>query len=658
MPQTSIEKIVTKYAVGQTTPAHAGDFVTIRPRHLMTHDNTGAVIPKFESIVGAGGKIHNPKQPMFGIDHDIQNVTPENLGKYAKIAKFAADQGVDYYPPGRGIAHQIMIEEGYAVPGSLVVGSDSHSNIYGAVAAVGTPVVRTDAAAIWATGETWWQIPPQIKVTLTGKLQHGATGKDVIISLCGHFKDDEVLNSAIEFAGDGVAQLSVDERMTISNMTTEWGALVGMFPFDDVLKDYLLGRAKDFESRSGKTPRYTAEDVNTWWAERDSFAPDAGAHYAKVLTLDLSTVSPHISGPNSVKVMDAVFAVEPKRMKIDKAYLMSCVNARLSDFADAARVFTDAGPGVKIADGVNFYVAAASSTIEAQAKDAGYWDVLVNAGATPFPAGCGACIGLGAGTLEAGEVGLSATNRNFQGRMGSRDALCYLASPAVVAQSAINGYISAPKGNDSSDPAEVSGTCTVTPTANKETPAQEILEGFPSTLTGRALYLPTDNLNTDGIYGKDVTYRDDITFEEQGQHAMLNYDPEFQSIAQDGDIIVGTRNFGTGSSREQAATALASKGIRLVIASTAGQTYKRNAFNNGFIVLECPALAEQLQSLLKPAESQLTVPGPEITVDFQASTITCQGTAHRFGALSTTAQRLIVAGGCEAVVRQQLANWD
>ncbi len=649
MGQTSIEKIVTRYAVGLApgSQARAGDIVTIRPKHVMTHDNTGAVIPKFRAI--GAERILDPTQPVFGVDHDIQNTTPENLGKYAKIGSFAKEQGVDFYPPGRGIVHQVMVEEGYVTPGSLVVGSDSHSNIYGAIGAVGTPVVRTDAAAIWATGQTWWQIPEQIRVVLTGALPAGATGKDVIITLCGFFNNDEALNSAIEFSGDGVAGLSVDERLTISNMTTEWGALVGMFPFDQTLREFLLERAASFESRSGEA-RFTGADVERWWAERGELAPDADAHYSKTIELDLSTVSPHVSGPNSVKVMRSAHEMQQEKVRVNKAYLMSCVNARLSDLEAAAATIGDR----KIADGVEFYVAAASSLVQRQSEESGAWERLISAGAIALPAGCGACIGLGRGTLEAGEVGISSTNRNFQGRMGSRDALCYLASPAVVAESAVRGYIAAPEGDDR----QTRGSCVVLDAPARAGGAQEIIEGFPERISGRALYLPLDNLNTDGIYGKDVTYQDDITFEQQGQHAMLNYDPSFQSIAKSGDIIVGGRNFGSGSSREQAATALASLGIRLVIAATSGQTYKRNAFNNGFIVLECPGLTDALAARFagEVASEVRTIPAPEIEVDFRGGRITMGGESFTFAPLSETAQELIVAGGSEALVRRQLGS--
>jgi homoaconitate hydratase len=204
MGQTLIEKVATAHAVGLKPGqlVYAGDFITIRPKHIMTHDNTSAVMGKFKSI--GATKIADPRQPVYAIDHDIQNTSPENLAKYSKIEAFARIHGIDFYPAGTGISHQVMVEEGYVTPGSMVVGSDSHSNLYGAAAALGTPVVRTDAASIWATGVTWWQVPPIAKVNLVGKLRPGVVGKDVIISLCGLFNQDEVLNFACEFVGMGL----------------------------------------------------------------------------------------------------------------------------------------------------------------------------------------------------------------------------------------------------------------------------------------------------------------------------------------------------------------------------------------------------------------------------------------------------------------------
>ncbi|MHC4993225.1 MAG: aconitase family protein, partial [Planctomycetota bacterium] len=316
MPQTLAEKIATAHAVGLEpgSEVFSGDFVNIRPKHVMTHDNTSAVMSKFEQIFAPSTpRVHDPRQPVFAIDHDIQNTSSANLGKYARIEKFANEQAVDFYPAGTGISHQVMVEYGYATPGAMIVGSDSHSNLYGAVSALGTPVVRTDAASIWATGQTWWQVPPVARVELQGRLRPGVVGKDVIIALCGLFNHDEVLNMAVEFVGEGVGPISMDQRMSIANMTTEWGALAGVFPFDEVLRDYLKGRAEFLHERSGRgvvdnasgaTPRYTAVDVDRWFAQR--LEPDADAHYAAELALDLDTVIPHVSGPDHVKVMHSL----------------------------------------------------------------------------------------------------------------------------------------------------------------------------------------------------------------------------------------------------------------------------------------------------------------------------------------------------------------
>jgi homoaconitate hydratase len=238
MGQTIVEKIAKKHMTeGPDRPLRPGDVVSLRPRHVMTHDNTDPVIRKFKAI--GATSVYDRSQPVFALDHDIQNRSESNLAKYRAIEAFAEDHGIDFYPAGTGISHQIMVSHGYVVPGALVVGSDSHSNMYGALGALGTPVVRTDAAAIWATGEFWWQIPRTVQVVLSGELRPGAAGKDVIIALCGLYNTGEVLNAVVEFSGPGLASLTMDARMAISNMTTEWGALAGWFPADELTIEYL-----------------------------------------------------------------------------------------------------------------------------------------------------------------------------------------------------------------------------------------------------------------------------------------------------------------------------------------------------------------------------------------------------------------------------------
>ncbi|OGU75388.1 MAG: homoaconitase [Ignavibacteria bacterium RBG_16_34_14] len=673
MSQTLIEKIAQKYAVGLNPKheVHAGDYLSIKPAYVMTHDNTGAVIPKFKSI--GATKLFNPRQIVHTLDHDIQNKSEKNLEKYKKIEEFSRTMGADFYPAGRGIGHQIMCEEGYAWPGTMAVASDSHSNMYGGLGCLGTPVVRTDAAALWATGRTWWQVPPIAKVELKGKLQPGVTGKDVIIALCGYFNKDEVLNHAIEFVGDGVSHLTIEERLAISNMTTEWGALAGVFPIDEFTIKWLRQRADYISKRGlegvfsdadgkGIHPRMNQKRIDELSrqvgipqaGEKNALKADHDAFYAKELSIDLSTIEPYVSGPNTVKTMTSVSELKQKEVKIQKAYLVSCVNSRLDDLKEAASMVK----GKQVAEGVKFYVAAASSEVQKESEKAGYWQTLLEAGAIPLPAGCGPCIGLGTGLLEDGEVGVSATNRNFKGRMGSPKAFAYLASPAVVAASAVAGIIDYPWDGKST---KVKGEIKVNTKPEGSKSSVKIIDGFPTQVEGEIIFCHQDNLNTDGIFPGKYTYIDDFTPQQQAEVVMENYDPEFVKIAKKGDILICCFNFGTGSSREQAATALKYKGIQLVIAGSFNETYKRNALNNGYLLIECPQLVNDLKA--KYGKDKLTVKtGMNVKIDFTNSLISERSASggktdnktYSIDPVGEAAQELIVTGGLEEWVRRNI----
>ena len=635
--------------------------------------------------------IFDNKQVVMTLDHDVQNKSEANLKKYANIEKFAKSQGVDFHPAGRGIGHQIMVEEGYAWPGTLTVASDSHSNMYGGVACLGTPIVRTDAASIWATGQTWWQIPPVAKVELRGVLPKGVTGKDVIVSLCGIFNNDEVLNHAIEFIGspETIASIPVDDRLAIANMTTEWGALSGLFPIDDVLLSWLQQKATEFSLRvSSETstsqthPRMNLKHIESIFVnERNQSGADPGAVYAKHLSLDLSTLSPYVAGPNSVKIATPVTELEKKAIKINKAYLVSCTNSRASDIAAAADVFRvrSSEPSAaipsdvpKVADGVEFYIAPASTLEQDIAEKRGDWQTLLRAGAKPLPAGCGPCIGLGTGLLEAGEVGISATNRNFKGRMGSRDAFAYLASPEVVAASAISGIISSP-GNytgtskevvrsvKSPDSTEAEESTTTTTMASSATP---ILSSFPERISGELIFCDNDNINTDGIYPGKYTYQDNITREVMAQVCMENYDPLFTALAKPGDILVSGFNFGCGSSREQAATAILARNIPLVVAGSFGNIFSRNSVNNALLTVEVPRLIHRLRSVFASQNNEKPLTrrtGWRFEWDISKSTVTVREGppgapqwSQTVGELGVNVQEIIVKGGLEGWVKAKL----
>ncbi|KAI1444581.1 hypothetical protein F5Y02DRAFT_418806 [Annulohypoxylon stygium] len=708
-PQTLTEKIVQRYSLGLAPgkKVKAGDYVTLSPHHCMTHDNSWPVALKFMSI--GASKIHNNRQIVMTLDHDVQNKSETNLKKYQQIENFAKKHGVDFYPAGRGIGHQIMVEEGYAWPGTVTVASDSHSNMYGGVGCLGTPMVRTDAASIWATGKTWWQIPPIAKVTLTGIMPPGVTGKDVIVALCGLFNNDDVLNHAIEFTGseDTMSSIPVDDRLTIANMTTEWGALSGLFPIDSVLTKWLRAKSSESAVLGDGVPLNQFVHTRIDNLIQNKLTADPGATYAKSLYLNLSTLSPFVAGPNSVKVATPLRDLEAKSIKLNKAYLVSCTNSRSSDIAAAARVFREAaanGVEPKIAPGVNFYIAAASLTEQKVAEEAGDWQILLDAGAQPLPSGCGPCIGLGTGLLEPGEVGISASNRNFKGRMGSTEAKAYLASPEVVAASALQGKIAGPgwyqkpegvekviigegNGNLEQDKAisiedalekiiaqadslisgaeqDGSGGEAEESTDGEET-LTDILPGFPEKVEGEIVFCDADNINTDGIYPGKYTYQDNVSVEKMAEVCMENYDKSFQGVARAGDILVSGFNFGCGSSREQAATAILAKKIPLVVAGSFGNIFSRNSINNALMGVEVPKLVQRLRETFKAASEEEKVltrrTGWRFLWDVRRSKVTVtegeggQTWSQKVGELPPNVQEIIARGGLEKWVKHQIS---
>lgn len=612
--QNIIEKIVQQFAVNleKNHSVQSGDFVSIKPAYIMTHDNTGAVIPKFNEI--GTKRIKNPDQVVIALDHNIQDKSEENIKKYKKIEDFAKKMKAHFYEAGRGIGHQIMCEEGFIKPYTFVVASDSHATMYGALGCLGTPVVRTDAASIWATEQTWWQIPKIAKVIFKGKLNKGVSGKDVIIALCGFFKKDEVLNHAIEFEGSGIKSLSIDDRLTVSNMATEWGALAAVFPVDKILNQWLQ-KHFNFEQKAIKA--------------------DKNAFYAKKITLDLSTIESCVAGPNSIKTISKASEISKKNIKINKAYLLSCVNGRASDIEKAAKILKNK----KIAKGVEFYLSAASAKIQKQCEESGAWQGLIQAGAIPLPSGCGTCIGLGQGLLKDGETGISATNRNFKGRMGSPNSFAYLASPEIVAYSALKGKIYCPKPTTKTN---IKGSIQVTNKIPQISRTKiTIIKNFPKLIEGNIVLCDQDNINTDAIFPGKYTYIDDLSSKKQAAVVMENYDCNFGKIAKKGDILVAGYNFGSGSSREQAATAFKHKGIKLIIAGSFSDTYKRNAINNGFLTIECPDLLEFLKTKFTPKLPTIRIES-QLKINFQDSTINILNKNFSFLPISTEIQKIIL----------------
>ncbi|KAH6605058.1 Homoaconitase [Trichoderma cornu-damae] len=717
-PQTLTEKIMQRYAVGlpEDKLVRSGDYVQIRPHRCLSHDNTWPIAQKFTSMNAT--RIKDPSQLVFAIDHQVQLKSEANLRKYELIGEFVFLPvmesaikswqvfGVFRSTYARAPTNLLQIEELFVWPGTLCVGSDSHSNMYGALGSLGVALVRSDAASVWATGKSWFQVPPVAQVTLTGTLQPGVTGKDVIIALCGLFPKD-VLNHSVEFVGseETMASISIDDRLTISNMSTEWSATSAMFPIDETLKRWLRYKATEAAMCEDRTTRerITHQMIDKLYSDPAYVRADPGAHYAKKLYLNLSTLtSPYVAGPNSVQLTTPLHELALKNIKVDKAYIVSCTNSRSSDFKAAAKVFQDAakasgsGKIPKTADHVKLYIAAASISEQRAAEDEGSWQTLLEAGAIPLPAACGPCIGAGEGLLEDGECGVSASNRNFKGRMGSRLAQAYLASPAVVAASALAGklsgtgvYEAAPEksnkgiefgygtGLPASPLSELDGVVEQLESlidrvessvpqgdgdaANAAT--TQILAGFPEKISGEILFCDADQLDTDNIYAGKYTYRDDMTTEDMAKVCMSNYDPDFGSVAKPGDILVSGEGFGCGSSREQAATAILARQIPLVIAGSFSNIFARNCINNALLYLEVPRLVQRLRASFPSSDKVPTRrTGWTLTWDVSRSVVEVvegengERWEEKVGQFPENLQEIIAKGGLTNWVKHEIAK--
>ena len=597
MPRTFVEAVVEKHACGGPLkhPPRAGDVVWLRPMRLMTHDNSSAVYERFRSM--GATLLADPSRCVVVLDHDVQNKTPSNLAKYAAIEAFAREHGIEFHAAGSGIGHQVMIERGHVRPGELCVAADSHANMYGALGALGVAVTRSDAAGIWASGMFWWEVPPSVRVVFEGCLRPAATGKDVALLLCALYPDD-VVGAAVEFDGPGAAALALDDRLTIANMTTEWGAIAGVFP--------------------GRGP----------------VQADAGASYAATITLDLAAVSPHVAGPDTLSRAVPVDVLARERIAIQKAYIVSCANGRLSDLEAAASALD----GRRVAPGVSLYIAAASALVQHTAEASGAWSALLAAGAIPLPSGCGPCIGLGAGLLGPGETGISASNRNFKGRMGSSEARCYLASPAVVATSAAAGFICGPGTAATAAPERC---LTRHPAAGPPPPEREAPE-VSRRITGRLVAFLRDGIDSDALCPAHLVYDDGASREQLARALMGSIDPGFAAKVRPGDVLVAGLRFGIGSSREQAVTALVASGIKAVVAESLAPTFRRNAWNNGFPALERPDLVRSLRARVPGASETAQFTEEEVTIDLAW--------------LPSVARELIAAGGMNSFLSARRAH--
>jgi len=414
MGKTIAEKILSM-KTGST--ANAGDIVVASVDLAFIQDTTGPLTVR--QFYAAGYKSIAPslKAAVF-LDHAAPSQSREMSNDHILLRNFAHDTGAILSDVGDGVCHQIVAES-LAKPGDLIIGSDSHTVTAGALGAFACGMGSSDVAVVFGLGKTWFRVPKSSHIVVTGKFNRGVQSKDLILALIGQIGADGATYKALEFGGDGINQLTVSDRLTISNMAVEAGAKVGIFPSDEITRKYLLeqGREKDYQP----------------------ITADKDAAYERTISIDISKLEPMVSRPHTVD--NTVPVKEISGTRVQQVLIGTCTNGRLEDLAIAAHILA----GKKHHPQTRLVITPASRRILLDALKAGYIETLIKAGAVIMPPGCGACLGLHQGVIGDGESCLSTANRNFKGRMGSAEGFIYLSSPATAAASAIKGEITDPR---------------------------------------------------------------------------------------------------------------------------------------------------------------------------------------------------------------------
>ena len=415
MGYTFAEKIMARKAgLAHVVP---GQIVTVRPDKLLTHDNTAAISKKFHQI--GVERVADPDINVIVLDHVVPAANETYATNHQIIREFVAQQGITaFYDVGEGICHQVLPEKGHAWPGALIVGSDSHTPTHGAFGAFAAGIGRTEAAAVMATGQIWLRVPESLRIVVSGELPERVMAKDLILHIIGDLRADGANYCSVEFAGETVRQMSIASRMVLTNMAAEMGAKNGVVEPDAVTRDWLQGRVD-----------HAYEEVRA----------DPDAQYARVIEYDVRDLLPQVAKPHTVDNVVPVTSVVGT--PVNQALVGTCTDGRLEDLVAAAEILR----GRHVAPGVRLLVLPASREVLLAAVEAGLVSDLVNAGATLLNPGCGPCLGAHQGCMAPGEVTISTANRNFKGRMGSKEAYIYLASPATVAASALKGVITDPR---------------------------------------------------------------------------------------------------------------------------------------------------------------------------------------------------------------------
>ncbi len=414
---TITQKILAAHC--EAEKIEAGELIKVKTDLVLGNDITSPVaINEFEKY--GFDKVFDNEKIALVMDHFAPNKDIKAAEQCKQCRDFANKHDIKhYYDVGdMGVEHALLPEKGLIAPGELIIGADSHTCTYGAFGAFSTGVGSTDMAAAMATGEVWFKVPSAIKFNLKGKLKQNVSGKDVILHIIGNIGVDGALYKSMEFMGEGLSSLTMDDRACISNMAIEAGAKNGIFEVDDKTIDYL----KDIVHRDYKI-----------------FKADENAVYEKVIDIDLASIEPTVACPHLPE--NTKEAKELKNIKIDQVVIGSCTNGRISDMETAANILK----GKKIAKNVRCIIIPATQKVYKECIKRGYMDIFIDSGCAVSTPTCGPCLGGYMGILAHDEVAVTTTNRNFVGRMGDKTSKVYLASPATAAYSALTGYITEPK---------------------------------------------------------------------------------------------------------------------------------------------------------------------------------------------------------------------
>ena len=557
MGMTMLEKILSNHS--KYNNVKPGDILDIGIDARIARDFGGANVVK--NINDFGLQIDDPEKTFFTFDCNPTGSDQKYAVNQHVCRMFARKNGIRVFDIDAGIGTHVIIDEGIVIPGATAISTDSHANILGAIGAFGQGMGDMDIASGWNKGKIWFKVPESVRINLVGDLPPGISAKDIILNLLNKFGANSLLGYSVEIYGHAVEKLTLDQRITISSMATEMGAIIILFtPSDNIIR-YCSSRSK--------------KSIEPIRADND-------ASYARTFELDLADFRQMVSRPGAPH--DTVNVSDVYGQKIDSGFIGSCTNGRMEDMQKTAKILE----GRKIAPGVVLKIVPATDSIWKNCLETGLIEVFKKSGALVSNAGCAGCAAGQVGQTGQGEVTISTGNRNFPGKQGKGSV--YLASPEIVAASAIAGFITTPN-RIPDKPAEFIQAAAsdekVKKTATVKTGSQK-----PSIIEGRIWFIQKDNIDTDMIFHNRYLSITDIR--EMGQYTFDNLAgfEDFAKKALPGDIIVAGKNFGSGSSRQQAVDCFISLGIKAIVAESFGAIYERNAINAAFPIITCKSISE------------------------------------------------------------------